>query len=142
MTGGAEAAPLADQEVHQHVYPDNAAVLPPVRAPQRSAGVALARSGTAASSSTSGDPQPQRWRAAPVGGSREARSETTTSEDSATAKRLNWQRQVQGALRLAQGSARANRGSAAATAGAKRKRELGAEPFQRAGHGRPGQHGS
>ena len=139
----ADAAPLAHQEQgqQQRFSPGNAAVLPPVRTAQQAAGVAIARSGTPVSSSTSGDLQPQQWGAAPGGSSREARSDSTSSDDSATAKRVNWQRQVQAAMRLAQSSAPAKRCSAAATAGTKRKRELGANPVRQAWHGRPGQHG-
>ena len=122
----------------QRAFPGNASGLPPVRAAEQAAGVGTARSGTPASSSTSGDLQPQQWGAMHAGGSREARADSASSDDSATAKRLNWQRQVQAAMRLAQGSAPAKRGSAAATAGTKRKRELGANPFPQAGHGRPG----
>ena len=141
MTSGAEAASPGNpaQGLHQHAFPGNAAVLPPVRAAQQAAGGSLAKSGIPASSSTSGDLQPQQWRARPVGGSREAWSDSTTSDNSATAKRLTWHRQVQGVERLAQDSAPHPRGFAAPTTGTKRKREHGANPFSQAGHSRPRQ---
>ena len=133
VTSVARASSLAkqEQELQQNTFPGNAAVLSPAHVAQQVAGVALPGSGTAASSSTSGDLQPQYWGALPVGGNRDIWSDSTSTDDSATAKQLHRQWQVQGVERLTQNNEPAKGSSAtAATAGSKRKRELGAEPFQ------------
>ena len=135
MTSVAKASFLAnqEQELQQNAFPGDAAVLPPARAAQQVAGVAIPWSGTAASSSTSGDLQPQLWRALPVGGSREARSSSANTDESVPKKRMGWNWvniPEQGTKPLPQGSAPAKTGSAPATAGAKRKREVTDNPFQ------------
>ena len=123
------AAATASQEAElQRCAPTGNAAEPlPLRAALQADGGVSARSGTGASSSASGDSQPQPCRAAH---SNMVIIDLTAEDDDASADLVEGQRQAQGAKLPAQDSTPATVGAAGAAdaRGVKRKHEPGAKP--------------